>query len=354
MGQKLNFTSTIFEQELITVADQTEAIVRGGRHLFGLLPRAFEGIQRIGVIGWGPQGSAQAQNLRDSLRGTSIQVAVGLRADSSSRAEARPAGFNETDHTLCSVEEVLRESDMVLLLVSDAAQAQLYEEIFEHLSPGTTLGLSHGFLLGHLDNVGGSFPEDIDVIAVCPKGMGKSVRALYLQGAEVNGAGINASFAVHQDVTGMATDRALGWAVALGAPYTFQTTLRSEFVSDIAGERAILLGAVHGLVESVYRRFRAEDIDPETAFVQSVESVTGPISRTISKRGLIGVYRELEKSEQRVFAEAYSAAYPAGRELFAEIYDEVASGNEIRSVVLAGARMQQFPLADVEQGRCGR
>jgi len=350
MGQKLNFTSTIFEQELITVADQTEAIVRGGRHLFGLLPRAFEGIQRIGVIGWGPQGSAQAQNLRDSLRGTSIQVAVGLRADSSSRAEARAAGFNETDHTLCSVEEVLRESDMVLLLVSDAAQAQLYEEIFEHLSPGTTLGLSHGFLLGHLDNVGGSFPEDIDVIAVCPKGMGKSVRALYLQGAEVNGAGINASFAVHQDVTGMATDRALGWAVALGAPYTFQTTLRSEFVSDIAGERAILLGAVHGLVESVYRRFRAEDIDPETAFVQSVESVTGPISRTISKRGLIGVYRELEKSKQRVFAEAYSAAYPAGRELFAEIYDEVASGNEIRSVVLAGARMQQFPLADVEQG----
>jgi len=139
MGQKLNFTSTIFEQELITVADQTEAIVRGGRHLFGLLPRAFEGIQRIGVIGWGPQGSAQAQNLRDSLRGTSIQVAVGLRADSSSRAEARAAGFNETDHTLCSVEEVLRESDLVLLLVSDAAQAQLYEEIFEHLSPGTTL-----------------------------------------------------------------------------------------------------------------------------------------------------------------------------------------------------------------------
>ena len=90
----------------------------------------------------------------------------------------------------------------MLLLISDAAQAELYEQVFEALRPGATLGLSHGFLLGHLKNVGAKFPANINVIAVCPKGMGPSVRRLYVQGKEVNGAGINASFAMQQDVDG--------------------------------------------------------------------------------------------------------------------------------------------------------
>jgi len=86
--QDLDFETSVFEKEYITVADRQEAIVRGGRHLFGVLPQAFDGVGQIGVIGWGPQGSAQAQNLRDSLGGA-VRVVVGLRPDSSSRAEAR-------------------------------------------------------------------------------------------------------------------------------------------------------------------------------------------------------------------------------------------------------------------------
>jgi len=77
-------------------------------------------------------------------------------------------------------------------------QADNYKGIFRAMKPKSVLGLSHGFLLGHLQSVGDDFPEDISVIAVCPKGMGPSVRRLYVQGKEVNGAGINASFAVHQ------------------------------------------------------------------------------------------------------------------------------------------------------------
>jgi ketol-acid reductoisomerase len=137
---------------------------------------------------------------------------------------------------------------MVLLLIADAALAESFGKVFEAMRPGTTLGLSHGFLLGHLRSVGADFPKNVDVIAVCPKGMGPSVRRLYVQGKEVNGAGINSSFAVHQDASGKATDRALGWSVAIGAPYTFMTTLESEYKSDIFGERGILLGAVHGIV----------------------------------------------------------------------------------------------------------
>jgi len=77
-------------------------------------------------------------------------------------------------------------------------QADNYEKIFSHMKPNSILGLSHGFLLGHLQSLGLDFPKNISVIAVCPKGMGPSVRRLYVQGKEINGAGINASFAVHQ------------------------------------------------------------------------------------------------------------------------------------------------------------
>lgn len=77
-------------------------------------------------------------------------------------------------------------------------QAENYEKVFSHMKPNSILGLSHGFLLGHLRSLGHDFPKDISVVAVCPKGMGPSVRRLYVQGKEINGAGINSSFAVHQ------------------------------------------------------------------------------------------------------------------------------------------------------------
>ncbi|WP_349263677.1 ketol-acid reductoisomerase [Actinocrinis sp.] len=345
----MDFETTVFDKEYATLGERREAIVRGGRHLFDRLPAAFEGVRQIGVIGWGSQAPAQAQNLRDSL-GDAVKVVVGLRNGSRSLDAARAAGFTEQNGTLGEMFEVIAASDMVLLLISDAAFAEHYKEIFAALRPGTTLGLSHGFLLGHLTDVGESFPEDIDVVAVCPKGMGPSVRALYVQGATVNGAGINASFAVEQDVTGRAVDRALGWSVALGAPFTFQTTLRSEYLSDLCGERAMLLAGVHGLVESLYRRYRDRDgMSEHDAFRHSVESVTGPISRIISTDGLIGVYQRLGEQEKGVFANAYSAAYPVGLELTAEIYDEVSSGNEIRSVILAGKRLGRFPMGKIDQ-----
>jgi ketol-acid reductoisomerase len=349
MAQELDFDTKVFEKEIIEVAGTKEAIVRGGRHLLPLLPKALEGVSQIGVIGWGSQGPAQAQNLRDSLAGTDIKVKVGLRPGSASAAAAREAGFNEEDGTLGEMLDVVRESDFVIVLISDAAMAEQYRAIFDALKPGATLGLSHGFLLGHLQNQGDSFPDDIDVVAVCPKGMGPSVRALYVQGAEVNGAGINASFAIQQDVDGKATDRALAWSVALGSPYTFQTTMESEYRSDIFGERGILLGAVHGLVESLYRRYREEGASPEDAFRRSAESITGPISKTISHHGIIGVYEQLDDAGKSIFDRAYDVTYLPMKAVLQEIYDEVRSGNEIRSVVVAGSRLERYPMPTIDQ-----
>src|SRR5687767_10477880 len=301
MSQPVSFKSQIFNVETLNLGDRTEQIVKGGRNLFPLLPKAFAGIKQIGVIGWGSQGPAQAQNLRDSLTGTDIRVKVGLRPGSSSAKAAEQAGFTQANGTLGEMFEVVRESELVLLLISDAAQAELFGKVFEAMRPGTTLGLSHGFLLGHLNNIGAKFPSNINVIAVCPKGMGPSVRRLYVQGKEVNGAGINASFAVEQDVDGRATDIALGWSVAIGSPYTFQTTLESEYKSDIFGERCILLGAVHGIIESLYRRYVSQGQSKEQAFVASSEVITGPVSKTISKQGMLAVYQALDAAGKATF-----------------------------------------------------
>ncbi len=345
----LDFQTNVFEKEKIILGDTEEYIIRGGRHLFPLLPKAFDGIKQIGVIGWSSQGPAQAQNLRESLAGTGIKVVVGLRENSGSIPSAEAAGFTREAGTLGEMYQVIAESDMVLLLIADAATAQNYQKIFEAIRPGATLGLSHGFLLGYLQSIGQTFPDNINVIAVCPKGMGPSVRRLYEQGKEVNGAGINCSFGVHQDIDGKATDYALGWAVALGAPFTFMTTLESEYKSDIFGERGILLGAVHGIVEGLYDRFVRQGMSKEDAFINSVESITGPISRIISKEGgLMAVYESLSEPDQEIFRQAYSAAYHPAFDILLEIYDEVASGNEIRSVIAANKRFDRYPMGKID------
>jgi ketol-acid reductoisomerase len=344
----LTFQTETFEKEPLPLGGTRESIVRGGRNLFSRLSDAFEGIRQIGVIGWSSQGPAQAQNLRDSLHGSGIIVKVGLREGSSSIPAAEKAGFTRANGTLGEMYEVIRESDLVLLLIADAAQAEEYQKVFAALRPGATLGLSHGFLLGHLKNVGASFPDNINVIGVCPKGMGPSVRRLYEQGADINGAGINSSFAVEQDVTGRATDYALGWSVALGSPFTFQTTLESEYKSDIFGERGILLGAVHGIVEGLYRWFVRQGEAPDHAFINSVESITGPISRMVSRHGLLAVYESFNDADRETFQRAFSAAYHPAFEILWEIYDEVASGNEIKSVIMAHARHKRYPMGKID------
>ena len=347
-----DFTSNVFETEVVQLGNTQERIVRGGRDRFPLLKTALVGIKQIGVIGWGSQGPAQAQNLRESLAGTGITVTVGLRAGSSSMAAARQAGFTEDSGTLGEMYDVIHTSDMVLLLISDAAQAEQYKEIFAALKPGATLGLSHGFLLQHLENEGTSFPKNVNVIAVCPKGMGPSVRRLYVQGKELNGAGINSSFAVVQDIDGKATDQAIGWSIALGSPYTFITTLKNEFKSDVFGERAILLGAVHGIVEALYRRFvQHTRMSEEEAFQASVESVTGPISKTVSHEGLLALYQKFTPQDQLRFARMYTMAYPILYGLMVEIYEDVSSGNEVRSVVAAGQRLGKYPMGKIDATR---
>ncbi|KAJ9690673.1 hypothetical protein PVL29_013041 [Vitis rotundifolia] len=234
----LDFETSVFKKEKIALAGHDEHMVRGGRDLFHLLPDAFKGIKQIGVIGWGSQGPAQVQNLRDSLAEakSDIVVKIGLRKGSRSVAEARAAGFTEENGTLGDIWETIAGSDLVLLLISDSAQADNYEKVFSHMKPNSMLGLSNGFLLGHLQSPGLNFPET-------------------------------------SDVDGRAKDVALGWSVALG----------------------ILLGSVHGVVESLFRRYTENGMTEDLAYKNTVECITGIISKNISAKGMLAVYNSLSE-----------------------------------------------------------
>lgn len=142
--------------------------------------------------------------------------------------------------------------------------------------------------------------------------------------------------------------------MAIGAPVTFQTTLEAEYKSDIFGERGVLLGGIHGIAESLYRWFISHEVSPEQAYFNSVESITGPISQQISKGGILSVYQLMDKPEQKLFKLAYSAAYHPLFEIMMEIYGEVESGNEIRSVIAADARHQRYPMGNIDMTQMWR
>ena len=322
-----NLNSSIFEIEKLTLNNKTENIIKGGHHKLHLIESGFQGIKQIGIIGWGSQAPSQYQNINDSLRliNSNIKVKVGLRENSKSYNNVlNTKGVNECN--IGEMYDVINESDMNILLISDSAQCQNYEKIFEAIRPGTTLGLSHGFLLGHLKNHNKYFPEDINVVMMAPKGMGPSLRKLYLKKS-----GINSSIAVEQNYDNRAADRVISWAIASGSPYIFETTMEQEYISDLFGERAILLGGIHGIVEYLYKEM--VKIHPrDKAFIMSCKNLTHLISTKISKKGLLGVYDSLSYGGKMLFADQYDKSYGICRELFEEIYTEVENGNEIRSV----------------------
>src|SRR6516225_3419090 len=133
--------SSVFDLTEIELAGTYERVLAGGRHLFPLLPEAFAGVHEIGVIGWGPQGRAQALNLRDSLRDTDVRVSVGLRTGSASLEGARKEGFSEAEGTLGEMFEVIERSDLVILLIADAALAESHATIFDALKDEAIVGL---------------------------------------------------------------------------------------------------------------------------------------------------------------------------------------------------------------------
>lgn len=350
--------SQFFPPQTISLSTGDERVVRGGRGLFPQVREALEasGVRRVVVIGWGSQAPAHAQNLRETFAetGAGITVAVALRDGSASRAAAIVAGFTEEAGTLGTIEALVPEADLVLFLVSDQAQTENWGQVTAAMKPGATLGFSHGFLPLWMSRQELLFRDDINVVLVAPKGVGASVRQLYLQGVNVDGAGINSSFAVHQDPTGKAADVALAWAVGIGSPAVFQTTMRNEVVSDLVGERAGLLGGHWALAEALYEYFlvkrrRQKRANPKLwAFLRSAKALSRTVPQDIGRRGLLGLYANLMPFEQSCFRAGFACAYRPSLGIIGQIYENVTAGDEVASVIERTARLGEEPFSSVE------
>lgn len=130
----------VFQKDYVKFADSEEYVIKGGRDKYPLLPKAFEGVKQVGVIGWGSQAPAQAQNMRESFAdaGMDVKVSIGLRGDSPSVAEAEACGFSKADGTLGEVFDIISSSDLVVLLISDAAQVRALRASRRHSAPSAS------------------------------------------------------------------------------------------------------------------------------------------------------------------------------------------------------------------------
>lgn len=207
----------------------------------------------IAIIGYGSQGHAHAQNLRDNGN----KVIIGIREGKSAEA-ARNDGFE-----VFPVAEAAKKADVIMILAPDEIQGALYEnEIKDNLEAGNALVFAHGFNI-HFDVI--VPPSDVDVFLVAPKGPGHLVRRTFEQGFAVP-----ALFAVYQDATGKATDIALSYAKGIGATRVgvLETTFKEETETDLFGEQAVLCGGTTHLVQAGFETLVEAGYQPEIAYFE--------------------------------------------------------------------------------------
>ncbi len=215
--------------------------------------------RRVAVIGYGSQGFAQSNNLKDS----GIDVTVGLKADSPSRAKAEAAGLK-----VLPVAQAAAEADIVMMLVPDEQAADVYaREVAESMTPGKYLAFSHGFSI-HYGFI--KPPEDVNVFMVAPKGPGHLVRSEYERGA-----GVPCLLAVNQDPSGDTRDLGLAYASAIGGGRAgvIETSFREETETDLFGEQAVLCGGLTALIKAGFETLIEAGYAPEMAYFECLHEM---------------------------------------------------------------------------------
>ncbi|MEE9438283.1 MAG: ketol-acid reductoisomerase [Saprospiraceae bacterium] len=272
----------------------------------------------IAIIGYGVQGPGQALNLKDN----GFDVIIGQRSPSLSYDKAIADGF-VPGKTLFSIEEAAQKGDIIQYLLSDAAQIAVWPTLKKYLTPGKTLYFSHGFGITYKEKTNIIPPADIDVILCAPKGSGTSLRRLF-----VAGKGLNSSFAVFQDASGNARNKAIALGIGIGSGYLFETTFKREVYSDLTGERGSLMGAIQGLFAAQYEILRAKGHTPSEAFNETVEEATESLYPLVAENGMDWMYANCSTTAQRGALDWWKKFRDAVKPVFEELYESVETGNE--------------------------
>lgn len=285
----------------------------------------------LAMLGYGTQGRGQALNLRDN----GLNVIIGLRKDNkpnSSWEKAKSDGWVEGKN-LFPIDEALKRGTVIMNLLSDAGQSMTWDQVKPHLTKGKTLYLAHGFAIAFADQTKVSPPKDIDVILCAPKGSGTTVRSLFL-----SGRGINGSVAVYQDFSGKARERAFALGIAVGCGYLYETTLKKEAVSDLTGERGVLMGMIEGAFRAQYKVLRDHGHSPSEAFNETVEEATQSLYPLIGANGMDWMFANCSTTAQRGALDWAPRFEKALAPVFEKLYSEVENGNEARRTLDLNSR----------------
>ena len=266
--------------------------------------------EQVAVLGYGSQGHAHAQNLRDS--GVSVQVAV---RPGPSHDAAKRDGFEPT-----TIASAVREASAVVFCLPDGATPQVYDaEVKPNLNPGQMLIFCHGY---HVRFSNFNFPESVDVVMVAPSGPGASLRQLYCENL-----GMPCLVAVQQDATNQAWDRALSYASALGCGRAgiVKSTFEEEAETDLFGEQAVLVGGLMGLVQAGFDTLIRQGYQPEVAYFECLHQVK-MLAELMQRGGIAGMLASISDTAHwgahqaagRVIGEASRQAMDA---LLGEIRD---------------------------------
>ncbi|WP_049987198.1 ketol-acid reductoisomerase [Halobellus rufus] len=320
--------------------------------------RSYIDDKTVAVLGYGSQGHAQAQNLADS----GVDVIVGLRESSSSRAAAESDGLRVETPA-----DAAAEADIVTMLVPDTVQPAVFEEIEDGLEAGDTLQFSHGFNI-HYNQI--RPPEDVDVTMIAPKSPGHLVRRNYEAGQGTPGL-----VAVYQNESGEAREEAMAYAHAIGCTRAgvIETTFREETETDLFGEQAVLCGGATALVREGYETLVDAGYSPEMAYFEclnelklivdlmyegGLSNMWNSVSDTAEYGGLTRGDRiiddharekmeeVLEEVQDGTFAREWIAENQAGR----PSYTQLKHAEETHSVEQVGAPLRElFSWADEEE-----
>jgi len=214
--------------------------------------------RKIAVIGYGSQGHAHANNLKDN----GMDVVVGLRSDSGSRAKAEQAGLAVTE-----VRDAVAQADVVMMLCPDELMGAIYSEIEGDFKQGATLAFAHGFNI-HFGYINPR--EDLNVVMIAPKGPGHLVRSTFEKGA-----GVPCLIAIHQDPVGDAHDIALAYASGVGGGRAgiIETNFKEETETDLFGEQAVLCGGATALVQAGFETLVEAGYAPEMAYFECLHEL---------------------------------------------------------------------------------